>query len=328
VRIIFVGDVMLDRLPGKVVARGGDPFEKVAAILEGADIVVANLECVVATGGRHAEKHFTFRAHPRCLPLLAKHLDAVSLANNHTCDFGKPALEEMLGRIKDAGLHSFGAGRNEAAAHSPLLLQRNGLRIALLAYNEIDSREAEAGPDTPGVAWLEEQRAAADIRAAHANADVVITFLHWGNQFEPRPTEGQRRLARALIDAGAATVVGSHPHVTQGAETYKGCPIIYSLGDFIFDFEDPAKVIPEALNNWILRLTLDKGGVVTWDTVVSRTDEDGLPQPVASVSDPIRSLRHRQTQPLIRHQRRRGRRFGCLLTDRISSQACSRSYFG
>ncbi len=84
-------------------------------------------------------------------------------------------------------------------------------------------------------------------------------------------------------------------HAENAHSMPKGCPIIYSLGDFIFDFEDPAKVIPEALNNWILRLTLDKGGVVTWDTVVSRTDEDGLPQPVASVSDPIRSLRHRQT---------------------------------
>ena len=197
VRIIFVGDVMLDRQPGKVVARGGDPFKKAAAILEGADIVVANLECVVATGGQRVEKHFTFRADPRCLPLLAKHLDAVSLANNHTCDFGKPALVEMLGRIEGAGLHGFGAGRDEAAAHAPLVLRRKGLRIALLAYNGIDSREAEAGPGTPGLAWLEERRAAADIRAARANADVVIAFLHWGNQFEPRPTEGQRRLARA-----------------------------------------------------------------------------------------------------------------------------------
>ena len=102
VRIIFVGDVMLDRHPGEVVAAGGDPFKKTAAILEGADIVVANLECVVATGGQRVEKHFTFRADPRCLPLLAKHVDAVSLANNHTCDFGKPALVEMLGRIEAA----------------------------------------------------------------------------------------------------------------------------------------------------------------------------------------------------------------------------------
>lgn len=286
VRIIFVGDVMLDRLPGEVVARGGDPFKKVEAILKGADIVVANLECVVAAGGQRAEKHFTFRAHPRCVPLLAKHLDAVSLANNHTCDFGKPALVEMLGRIEGVGLRSFGAGRDEAAAHSPLVLRRKGLRIALLAYNGIDSRDAEAGPGAPGIAWLEERRAAADIRAAHANADVVIAFLHWGKQFEPRPTEGQRRLARALIDAGAGAVVGSHPHVTQGVETYKACPIIYSLGDFIFDFEDPAKAIPESLTNWTLRLTLDKRGVVTWDTVVSRTDGAGLPQPVAGATSP------------------------------------------
>jgi len=286
VRIILVGDVMLDRQPGDMVARGCDPFKKVAAILEGADIVVANLECVVATGGKRVAKHFTFRADPRCLPLLAKHVDAVSLANNHTCDFGKPGLVEMLERIEGARLHGFGAGRDEAAAHAPLVLPRKGLQVALLAYNGIDSREAEAGPATPGLAWLEERRAAADIRAAHADADVVIVFLHWGVQFKPRPTDGQRKLARALIDAGAAAIVGSHPHVTQGAETYKGCPIIYSLGDFVFDFEDPAKTIPEAPTNWILRLTLDKGGVVEWDNVVSRTDRAGLPQPVVGVAGP------------------------------------------
>jgi poly-gamma-glutamate synthesis protein (capsule biosynthesis protein) len=286
VRIIFVGDVMLDRQPGEVIARGGDPFHKTAAILTGADLVVANLECVVASGGRRVEKHFTFRARPGCLPLLAKHVDAVSLANNHTCDFGKPALVEMLGRIEGAGLHGFGAGRDETAAHAPLVIERRGLRIALLAYNAIDSRQSAAGPGTPGVAWLDEQRATADIRAAHAGADVVIAFLHWGKQFQPRPTDGQRRLARALIDAGAAAVVGSHPHVTQGAETYKGCPIIYSLGDFIFDFENPAQAIPESLTNWILRLTLDKGGVVTWDSVVARTDRTGVPQLVAGVTGP------------------------------------------
>jgi poly-gamma-glutamate synthesis protein (capsule biosynthesis protein) len=293
VRIIFVGDVMLDRHPGEVVAAGGDPFKKTAAVLEGADIVVANLECVVATGGQRVEKHFTFRADPRCLPLLAKHVDAVSLANNHTCDFGKPALVEMLGRIDGAGLHSFGAGRDEAAAHAPLVLRRKGLRIALLAYNGIDSREAEAGPGTPGLAWLEERRAVEDIRAARANADVVIAFLHWGIQFEPKPTEEQRKLARALIDAGAGAVVGSHPHVTQGAETYKGCPIIYSLGDFIFDFEDPAKPVPESLTNWILRLTVDKGGVVAWDTVVARTDSAGLPETAADAGRrPVPPLLH------------------------------------
>ncbi len=195
-RIVFVGDVMLDRHPGEIVAKGGDPFKETAAILDGAEIRVANLECVVASGGQPLDKHFTFRADPRCLPLLAKHLDAVSLANNHTCDFGKPALVEMLGRIDAVGLHSLGAGRDAAAAHAPLLLQRKGLRIALLAYNGIDSREAEAGPSTPGLAWLEERRAVEDIRTARAKADVVIPFLHWGVQFERKPTEDQRKFAR------------------------------------------------------------------------------------------------------------------------------------
>ena len=88
VRVVFVGDIMLDCLPGKVIERGDDPFQAFAALLSDADFTVGNLECVVATRGAAVKKPYTFRAHPRCVPLLVKHFDAVSLANNHTGDFG------------------------------------------------------------------------------------------------------------------------------------------------------------------------------------------------------------------------------------------------
>src|SRR5437870_5374380 len=84
VRLVVVGDVMLDRDPGRALAAGKDPFEHVGALLRGGDLAVANLECVVATTGRREQKEFTFRADPRALPLLARYFDAVSLANNHT----------------------------------------------------------------------------------------------------------------------------------------------------------------------------------------------------------------------------------------------------
>jgi poly-gamma-glutamate synthesis protein (capsule biosynthesis protein) len=85
-----------------------------------------------------------------------------------------------------------------------------------------------------------------------------------------------------MIDAGAAAVVGGHPHVTQGAEIYQGRPIIYSLGNFVFDgFHEP-----ETTTGWLLRLTLDKTGVVAWETREARLDEAGTPHPVPGARTP------------------------------------------
>jgi poly-gamma-glutamate synthesis protein (capsule biosynthesis protein) len=156
------------------------------------------------------------------------------------------------------------------------LLERAGVRIALLGYDEFQPRAFEAGADTPGVAWSEDEQVITDIRAARAlGAQLVIPFMHWGWENEGAPCPRQRKLARVLLDAGADAVIGSHPHVTQGAETYDGKPIIYSLGNFVFDgFEtEPTRT------GWLLRLTVDEHGVLHWETVVARLDERGLPSP-------------------------------------------------
>jgi len=96
VSMVFVGDLMLAELPGKRIAKGHNPFEPFAPILNQSDIRIGNLECVISTIGKAEDKPFTFRAHPRVLKLLKKHFDAVSLANNHTGDFGPAAFGQML----------------------------------------------------------------------------------------------------------------------------------------------------------------------------------------------------------------------------------------
>jgi poly-gamma-glutamate synthesis protein (capsule biosynthesis protein) len=106
--------------------------------------------------------------------------------------------------------------------------------------------------------------------------------MHWGWEKEARPTERQKSFARKMIDKGAALVVGSHPHVTQGAEIYKGRPIVYSLGNFVFDGFD----YPEAQRGWLLRLTLDKSGVTHWETLAAQIDEAGTPWPVSGALTP------------------------------------------
>jgi hypothetical protein len=107
-------------------------------------------------------------------------------------------------------------------------------------------------------------------------ADVVLPFRHWGWEREPDAGERQRRLARRMIEAGADAVVGGHPHVTQGADLVAGRPVVWSLGNFLFDgFEDFAP----ARRGWLLRMTVDAQGVRDWDTVQADLDLQGIPHP-------------------------------------------------
>lgn len=276
VSIAFVGDIMLADTPGKVIQQGRDPFAPFASLLRKADIRVGNLECVVSTTGQaEPGKPWTFRAHPRTLKVLQRHLDVVSLANNHSGDFGPKAFQDMLTRLDQYQIGYFGGGLNLAQAHAPHIVERQGLKIALLGYNEFFPRSFEADFDQPGIAWSEDEQVRLDIANARRHADLVIPVMHWGWEHEPLASDRQRQLARLMIDAGADAVVGGHPHVTQDTETYQGKPIIYSLGNFVFDgFDDEA-------NNtgWLLHMVLNRQGVTQWRTHVARIDKEGTPHP-------------------------------------------------
>ncbi|RTL54353.1 MAG: CapA family protein [Rhodocyclaceae bacterium] len=275
---------MLDDGPGRVIAAGRDPLASFAPVLAEADYRIGNLECPIAESGSPREgKIYTFRAHPRVLDVLKGRFDAVAVANNHGGDYGKQAFLETLDRLAGAGIQAFGGGVNLAAAHKPLWIERKGLRIAVLGYDEFKPRAFEAGPDWPGVAWSEDSQVVADIRAAKAaGADLVIPFLHWGWEREPKPSARQRQLARTMIDAGADIVVGGHPHITQGAEYYKGRLIVYSLGNFVFD---SFTALP-LRTGWLLRLTLDRNGLLAWDTLAARMDDEGVPHPLPGALTP------------------------------------------
>lgn len=290
--LLFAGDIMLDDGPGRALAAGRDPLAAFAPILERADYRIGNLECPVATTGAPlANKIYSFRAHPRVLAAVKGRFDALALSNNHSGDYGQEGFVETMRHLETAGIRYFGGGNNLAAAHEPLWIARKGLRIAVLGYNEFKPRSFEAGARRPGIAWSEDSQVLADIRAARkAGADLVIPYMHWGWEREPAPSARQRQLARRMIDAGAAAVVGGHPHVTQGAELYKGRPIIYSLGNFVFDgFE-----LPAARVGWLLSLSLDRRGVAAWHTVEARIDEEGLPSPAEQAATPCGKRGDRQ----------------------------------
>lgn len=276
VKLLFAGDIMLDDGPGRAIAAGRDPFAAFAHEFAWADVRIGNLECPIATGGTALDnKIYAFRASPRVIEHLQGRFDALSVANNHSGDYGQEAFVETLALLDIAGIGSFGGGLDLKAAHAPYWIERKGLRIALLGYNEYKPRSFEAGPNWPGVAWSEDSHVVRDIRAARAaGAHIVIPFMHWGWENEEQPSSRQRQLARLMIDAGADAVVGTHPHVTQGEETYAGKPIIYSLGNFVFDGFDTAA----GKTGWLLRLRVGRQGVLDWEVISAHIDGDGLPQ--------------------------------------------------
>jgi poly-gamma-glutamate synthesis protein (capsule biosynthesis protein) len=282
--LVFAGDIMLDGALGRLVAAGRDPFAAVAPLLR-ADIRVGNLECTVATvGNPAADKRYTFRANPRVLPVLRRHFDAVSVANNHSGDFGRDTFLQTLDHLDATGIGRFGGGRSLREAHRPLLIERGGLRIALLGYNEFMPRMFEAEADAPGVAWSEDEQVAEDIADARRvwGADLVIPVMHWGWENELRSGPRQRRLARRMVEAGADAVIGGHPHVVQEVEPYRGVPIVYSVGNFAMELSDnDAQRL-----GWVLRLELDERGVAALRTDAVRLDRRGLPRPAADRASP------------------------------------------
>ena len=276
-----VGDVMLGRSVGwRMEAEGpAMPFASVRAILAGADIAVANLESAVGVTGAAESKAYTFRAPPVAAEALAlAGSDLVSLANNHSLDFGPQSLAETRALLAGEGILSPGAGPNRAAAHAPATIERKGLTITFLAYVTVpvegtgfDPRVWTATDDAPGVAWLDIPTMMEDIQAARREADLVVVLLHFGLEWEPEPSEAQREQARAAIDAGATLVVGAHPHVLQEVEAYGDGLIAYSLGNFVFDgFWDPAN------DSAILLVELTAAGVAGWE-MVPISIVDGIP---------------------------------------------------
>jgi len=240
--LLFAGDVMLSRTVGARMAAQHDwtlPFQLIRDTLRQADLRYCNLECPVSDRGRNLHHIYSFRADPRVLAgLKFADFNVVSLANNHAYDWGPESLLDSLARLCNAGIRSVGAGPTALAAHHPVVVDLHGLRLAFLAYVNIDPREATAGANRPGVAWLDLPQVLEDIRLARPLADLVIVCPHWGVEYALEPAPEQVEMAHRIIDAGADMIVGSHPHVVQPVEIYRGHWIAYSLGNFIFDQHD------------------------------------------------------------------------------------------
>lgn len=275
--VVFVGDIMLDNGPGHAIASGRDPFAACADLLVDADFTIGNLECVLGRAGKLAHKAYVFRAAEDSPRHLKRYFTAVSLGNNHAFDFGAEGLVAALDILDREAIGRFGAGRTLGEARRPFVLEKDGLRIAILAANGFRAAEYAATDASPGVAPLREADLLADIVAARKQADIVVPYVHWGDELVAGPLEADRLFARKMVEAGAAAVMGGHPHVTQTVDVYRGAPIVYSLGNFVFDYY-PCD--PPEWTGWVVKLIVAKDKPVEVETRAVVLDAAGLPRPL------------------------------------------------
>jgi poly-gamma-glutamate capsule biosynthesis protein CapA/YwtB (metallophosphatase superfamily) len=205
-------------------------------LISGADIAIANFENPAPNVSTFHTSGTRFTADPRLIPGLKKAgIDYVSLANNHIGDAGDRGILQTIANLRKHGLKYSGAGKDLAAARKPAVLEAGGTKVAILGYDAI-ARVYFAGPDEAGSSQLSLKRARVDIKKAReAGADLVIVFPHWGTEYRNKPFAAQQQLARDIIDAGADMIIGNHAHWVGAVEVYKGKPIWYALGNFVFD---------------------------------------------------------------------------------------------
>ncbi len=226
IRLLFVGDIMMDRHVAERIRTTRDPFYPFRRLpigwFDAFDFTVANLECPLTDTRRAPIKSIDFA----CDPMVATTLhtigvDAVSQANNHSLDQGMDGYDDSIHHVRRAGLLVFGHGvRDDAIALATTTIR--GKRFAFLGFNTTDHS-------------LDEVSAMHTINQARAQADVVVVFMHWGVEYQDHPTHDQIARAHWLIDRGADAVIGGHPHWVQGLSVYHDKPIAYSLGNFVFD---------------------------------------------------------------------------------------------
>lgn len=226
IHLLMVGDIMLDRNVAGRTKKSGDPlypFRKLPTNwLSGFDLTAGNLEGSVTPTRRPPVKSIDFQFDPSWVSVLKDQgFDAFSQANNHALDQGSLGYADSVRRLREAGFTVFGH-QVEDGLIALATTTVKGERLAFLGWNTTDNP----------INYVEAEKA---MRTAKTESDLVIASLHWGQEYRDRPESETVALAHWFIDHGVDVVIGGHPHWVQGISTYKGKPIVWSLGNFVFD---------------------------------------------------------------------------------------------
>lgn len=284
ITINAVGDIMLGDLPcnigfgvSSMIEKRGSlfPFEQCTEILKKGDIVFGNLEVVLSKYDM-AEDPFpsiVLRGQPESAEgLSAAGFNILSLANNHIMQHGRRAVDETIDTLKRYGIEIIGLEISEKAIKNSVIIEKKGIKFGFLGYNQ---RPQQYFVDSPLYVAGHPEIILNDIKELKKNADIIIVSLHWGDEFIDYPSIEQAVLAHKIIDSGANIILGHHPHILQGIETYGNGIIAYSLGNFIFDMNQPRfrKTI-------ILTISIDGLNQIKYDIVPVMINSNYQPLPL------------------------------------------------
>jgi len=282
ITLAFAGDVNFMGRTLKLLDNPQTAFGPIADVLRGADLTVVNLETSVTERGTEQPKTFHFRAPVTAYDALrAAGVDGVSIANNHTLDYGQVGLLDTLDSADAAKMPVFGAGRDVTAAYAPWLTEVHGVRIALLGMSQVHELASswKATDTRPGIAMaFDSARAVAAVQAARKQADLVIVYMHWGIEGNSCPSAEMKSFAAKMASAGADIVLGTHAH-TLLADGWTGNTYVhFGLGNFLW-------YLPSwSTDSGVLRLTVHGRDVIAREFLPATVSSTGQPIPLTGAS--------------------------------------------
>jgi poly-gamma-glutamate synthesis protein (capsule biosynthesis protein) len=270
--LLFAGDLMLGR--GVAPIAGADPeglFRDVRRIVRGADVAMANLESPLTSRPHTSPNPFALEADPASAELVAgAGFDVLSLANNHSGDAGREAIVDTVSAVEGAGMAAVGVGSDRVDALAPLIVERHGVRLAVLAFDASGTGLSADGGI--GVARWDPESMHVAVRKAAAAADVVVVSLHGGVEYLLDSDPRVLPIAEQLVAWGADIVWGHGPHVVQPvttrAEEDRIAVVATSLGNLLFDQRGSHTGVGA-----VLEVMVDGGGVIAHRVGATRHDD-------------------------------------------------------
>ncbi|MDR7855599.1 CapA family protein [Tissierella sp.] len=240
--ISIVGDILMDgSVRGQIDRNGiGYPWEMVEGYFQDDDITIGNLETSITNGGtKWEEKQYNFRSDPKNLAAMKDaSIDVVTLANNHTLDYGIDGFLDTLNHIDKGEIKRAGGGSNRKEAMEGVIIEKENIKFGILSFSrvvpDVKWYATSKGPGIVGAYDSHIEGVVNQIIDMKKEVDIVLVSIHWGVELSTSPRKEEMDLAKKLVDAGADIIMGHHPHVLQGIEIYNGKPIFYSLGNFVF----------------------------------------------------------------------------------------------
>lgn len=286
VTLDFIGDICFDSEWGTMkkadsLAQGVSECisSDIQTELKSSSFTVINNEFTYSVDGQALEgKDYTFQADPQSVEYLDVFgADLVSLANNHTYDYGEAGLVSTMQTLKDANISYVGAGNNIKEASKIKYFCTGGYKIAVVSATQIERYSnftKAATEESAGVLKTNQPDMFCDIiQQAKMNSDYVIVYVHWGDEGSIKYASDQKNLAERFVEAGADAIIGGHPHRLQGVEFIRETPVLYSLGNFWFSSGSMYTTIAQIKISQEGKLTLSMQPCIQKNYMVSYIEE-------------------------------------------------------